>query len=469
MSAIATEAIQRISLAHDAALVEALHAAEPAARVAVLPVVSSRRAAPDVRGLLDDDDPEVRARACDALARIGDTSAVPALFAMLGDASPRAAHAAAAAIQSLGTTDTCALAIDALRTGAPGVRRQALRIIGYLGCDHAYDAVRAAVDDADRRLVELAIAALGLLDDPRVEPALGELSQHVDEVRRAAVMRATVQRGGLQTADVLQRGLSDDAAWVRYYACQGLGRLGDVRATSPLIARLADAAPHVRIAAIEALAQLDTPAAWQALCSAVRSPDPDQQRAALVGIGLRSTAAALPFLLEAARSPDPANRLIAISGLARRAEPQALAALGAAVLDASPDACEAALSLLAEHADRAAADALVAAALATEPSHPVHLVLSRPGATRVAAIRSRLASANERDASVLIAALARMRDEAASALLFECLDLANPAIRRIAATTLIAIDAADARARVARLATDDPDPDVRRACIAAAG
>jgi HEAT repeat protein len=472
MVEIATEALQRISRAHDAAMREALRASEPAARVAVLPVVSHRRTAPDVRALLDDDDAEVRARACDALARIGDTAAVPAMFAMLGDPSPRVSHAAAAAIQSLGTASTPALAIGALRTGAPGVRRQALRIIGYLGCDGAYDAVRAAIDDPDRRIAELAITALGSQDDPRVEPVLAELAQHRDvahEGVRAAAMRAAAQRTGRPAIDVLERGLGDDDAWVRYYACQGLGRIGDARAAASLVERLADAAPHVRIAAVEALAHLDTPGAWQALCSAVESPDPDQQRAALVGIGLRSTAAALPFLIAAARSADPATRLIAVSGLARRSEVEALAAIAAAALDAVPGVCEAALSLLGERTDRSGADALVAVALATEPDHPAHLVLSRPGGARVDAIRARLAGASERDVIALVAALARMRDAAAIAALFECLDLTSSAARRIAATTLVAMDVANARARVARLAADDPDVEVRRACIAAVG
>jgi hypothetical protein len=33
---------------------------------------------------------------------------------------------------------------------------------------------------------------------------------------------------------LLERGLDDDAAWVRYYACQGLGRLGHAAASSKL-------------------------------------------------------------------------------------------------------------------------------------------------------------------------------------------------------------------------------------------
>jgi HEAT repeat protein len=462
-----TAAIQRIGLADDAAMTHALRSQDPAVRIAALPVVNGRRMAPDVRDLLHDDDPEVQARACDALARTGDTSAVPALFALLGNPSSRVAHAAAAAIQSLGTAETGSLAIAAVQTGEPAVRRQALRIIGYLGCDGAYEVSRRAVEDPDRRIAELAVTALGAVDDPRVEPALAELASGASEVLRAAAMRAIAQRASAHAIELLERGLADDAAWVRYYACQGLGRLGHVSSTSLLIARLADSTAHVRIAAIEALAHVDTAAAWQALSSAARSSDPDQRRAALIGIGLRSTRDALPFLLAALASEDAATRLIAISGLAQRSEPEASDALGRAALDAAPDVRDAALSLLGERTDRAAADVLVAAALATEPDHPAHLALSRAGGARIAAIRARLGDASERDATALVAALARTHDEAATAALFELLELPHPVVRRIAAAALVAMDAVGARGRVARLAADDPDPEVRRACAAA--
>ena len=461
----ATEAIQQIGRDHDSALVEALRAKDPAARIAVLPIVGSRRAAPEVRALLDDDEPEVRARACEALARIGETAAVPRLFELLGDPSPRVAHAAAGAIQSLGTAGTAGLVIAALAGTNLAVRRQALRIIGTLGCDGAYDAVRAAVADPDRRIAELAVAALVALDDPRVDPALAELAAHPIEAVRAAAMRAIATRGGPDAAALLARGVADEAAWVRYYACQGLGRLG-AEATL-LIERLDDPAPHVRIAAIEALAHVQTDAAWQALCAMVRAPDPDQARAALVGIGLRATPAALPFLRAAAASPDAATRLIALSGLATRSEPEALAALDAAARDAAPEIQDAALSLLGERDDRAAGEILVAVALAHEAEHPAHRMLSRPGGARSAAIQARLGDASDRDAAALVAALARMGDDAAITALFACLELANPAVRRAAATALIAIAAPGARARVAQLARLDPDPDVRRASAAA--
>ncbi len=464
IQAAATDAIQRISGREDDALLAALASDDAATRIAVLPVVHTRRAADAVRALLDDEAAEVRALACDALARIGDTSAVPRLIDALADVNPRVGHAASAAIQSLGSRETAGLVTDALRDGAPAVRRHALRIIAYMGFDEALPAVRDAIADRDPRIAELAVSALALIGDPAADAALAQLVHDPREPVRAAAMRTIGRRGGDDAARRLVAGLADDAAWVRYYACQGLGRLGDDATTAQIVGRLSDATPHVRIAAIEALAHLSSPAAWQALSSAIRSADVDERRAALASMALQPRDAAVGFLLEAASSADTATRLIALNGLARRAEPAALAALVAAAGD--PAVRDAALSLLTEHASPAAAAALVEHALAAGAEDPVQLALSRPGAARVQAIATRLATADDDAAGVLAAALARMRDAAAVTALFAALRSAAPATRRAAASAVIGIGAEGGRAAVAELARTDPDDEVRRVCAA---
>lgn len=462
--AAATNAIEHITTLHTDALIAALEQGSATTRISLLPLVKTSRAAACVRGLLIDDEPEVRARACEALGRLGDTSAVPSLFAALDDRNPRVTHAATAAIHSLGSAATPILALQALASPQPTRRRHALRIIAYLGVREAFDAVLAAVEDPDPRIAELAVAALGALDDGRIDGILVELARRPEEPLRAAAMRAASQRGGERMPELLTRGLSDEAAWVRYYACQGLGRLRRNAATAALIGRIADAVPHVRIAAIEALARLDTPQAWQALVSAARSDDPDETRAALVGIGHQPRPAALQLLIEAAGSSDVATQLIAFAGLARSVDPRGLAPLVAAARGEVVELRDAALGLLADRNDRAAADALVDAALDSEPDHPVQRALSRPAGPWVAAITARLAKADDRAAPLLVAALARVN---ATETLFATLAAPSAASRRAAATALISLDVEGAREAVTVLADNDPDPDVRSACRAA--
>jgi HEAT repeat protein len=467
----ATDAIQRLARTSEAALLHAFESPDPDTRMAALPVVASARSATAVRRLLADEEPEVRARACEALARIGDTDSVPALFRALDDPHPRVAHAAAAAIHSLGTVKTPALAIAALRTGKPTLRRQALRIIAYFGgqfgTDGAFDAVRDAIADPDDRTSELAVSALGTLSDSRIDAFLVDIGASPRPNLRSAAMRAAGHRATEPMVAMLERGVEDDDAWVRYYACQGLGRIGRLAATPKLMGRLADASAHVRVAAIEALARLDTPDAWQQLMSLARSRDPDEQRAALVGIGQHSQPAAIKLLAEAAASPDVATRLIALAGLAKSSDPVALEELARAARDSTTEIRDAALSLLGERDDAMSAEILVDLASQSDTDHPVHATLSRPGTARVQKIVERLGTAREGAVAVLVAALARMHTDEARDGLFGLIVEKHPDVRRDAISALVAMGAPGAVAAAKKMAVEDADPEVRRASAAA--
>lgn len=463
----ASAAVDGLLRADRGALTSAFSHADPAVRAAAALAARGARASSRVRALLADEDAHVRARACEALARLGDTAAVRALFGLLDDPSPRVAHAAMSAIHSLGSKETPQLAIAALGSASVNVRRHALRVIAYLGVVEAFAAVRATIDDPDPRIGELAVAALGAMDHPLIDALLADVARSPVETLRASAMRAAGLRGGEAMIALLARGLDDDSSWVRYYASQGLGRQHHDASTSALIGRLADSTPLVRVAAIEALAQLSTPAAWQALRSAAASSDVDARRAALIGIGHAAQPAAVALLLEHATSPDRATRLVALSGLGHSKDPRALGALVAATTSAIPEVRDAALSLLGERTDRAAADALVELALAASPEHPAHATLSLASEVRIAAIAARLVTADALAAPVLVAALARMHDVAATQALFAALGSPSPATRRFAASALVAIAADDARIAVRRLATSDPDPEVRLVCAAA--
>lgn len=454
------ELVRRDPAARAAAL-----AGSPATLAAVLPAIGARDAAPAIRALLADSDPEIRARACDALGRIGDTDALDGLFALLADPLLRVGLAAAGAIQSLGDAGTPARLQAALASDEVGVRRHALRIVGYLGCRDVLPAVLAAIDDPV--LGEQALGALGALDDPQVDDVLVARARDPRPGLRGAALRAAATRGGPALIAALEAGLDDPAPWVRYYACQGLGRLAVHAAAPALVARLDDDLPHVRVAALEALGRLDDPAARAAMLAVAQGDDPDARRVALVGLAAVPSPAARALLDAATRDADLATQLIALAGLAQIADPAALAALAAAARDGSPELREAALQLLVESPAAGAATHLVELALAAPAAHPVHAAVSRPGPTRVAALAARLADSAPGPASVLAAALARMHDHGATDALLAALSAANPASRRAAAIAVIALDAPGGRAAVARLAVEDPDPEVRRLCLAA--
>lgn len=472
---LAATALRELGQHDESAILDALASAGAASRAALLPAVRSARAGAVLRLLLADEESDVRARTCEAFARIGDTSAVPALFALLADPSPRVVHAATAAIHSLGSAETAPLAIAALASPTLSVRKQALRILAYVGPVAAFDAVLPIIDEADPRIAELAVAALAALDDPRTEPELARRATSPIAPVRAAVLRAAAQRGGDAMIVLLQRGLGDDDAWVRYYACQGLGRLGVGASTAALIQRFADATPQVRVAAIEALSHIATLGAWQALVTALRADDPDIRRAALVGISSfgASHPEAIGLLLEHARSEDIATQLMALDGLAQALDPRGLAAVAEAACSEERELRDAAVSLLAGRRDAAAVEALLDVALAHPPEHPAHAALSRPPIApddpRVVVLAGRLGrpGAHAVDATTIAAALARMQAPAATSALVAALSAPAPAARIAAIVALSGLGTEGGRAALLEVATQDSDPEVRRVAAAA--
>lgn len=465
----ATSALEYFGRRSDDALVEALETTDAAKRIAILPLVRARTAAAIIRPLLRDENPEIRARACETLARIGDTTSVPAMFEALADPSPRVAHAAVASILTLGTSETERLALAAATSTNHAVRRHGIRLLGALGFPKAFEVLRAATTDSDPRIAELAIVGLAVLEDERVDHELATLAGADDPSVRAAAMRAAGQRGGVSAHQLLAEHCGDPDAWVRYYAAQGLGKLSStsLRSDDWLVDLLSDPAPQVRIAALEALARVNTDAAWQAICAAAAADDPDQRRAALVGIGMQARDGACTILLSALGATDQPTRLVALAGLAVLRDPAALAALGAAVGDPCTEIRDAALSLLADRDDEAAARVLVDWALRADLEHPVHRALSRPGHNRIGVVMTRLASADSRAAPRLVAALARMGTDEATAALFDAIALPSSPTRASAASSLISLRAPGAVRIVTTLAATDPDPDVRRTLRAA--
>ncbi len=434
-------------------------------RALALDLITARASTASAVAALADEDADVRARACAALARVGAVSAVAALFELLADPDPRVPHAASAALDSLGSAEARTLAARAARSPNPQVRRHALRIAGYLGVANTFELVDEALSTSDERVRAAAIALLGVVEDPRAAGKLRELATNHDERLRVSAVRAAARRGGSDMALLLSRGLSDESAWVRYHACQGLGLAGDSAMATLLIARLADPAPHVRIAAIEALARMQSPLGWQTLCSFAQSEDPEQQRVALAGLALHNPDASLAFLLAGVDSQDLATQLVALSGLTRARAPEALAAITRAARSSIVEVRDAAVSLLAERKDPAAAAALVELAIDAPPDHPARATLSQPTEARVNAISDRLATADISTAQRLAGALGAMGEQVgALAVLLAQLASANPAARRAVASVLTANRVLAAVPVIARLAHDDPDSDVRAVC-----
>jgi HEAT repeat protein len=464
----ASAALRALGRESDPQLVAALRDGDSSRRSLLLPLLSGRtRSAADVEPCLDDPDPTVRVLACNALARIGDAAAIPRLFRLLAEPDPMVAQAAVSAIQSLGSPATEELALRTARSSDPRLKRAGLRIVAYFGYPAGLDLLVEAARSDDDRLRDASIHGLALMDEPKAQRTLLETAGNPNPRARAAAMRALGQGASNQDAlSALRDGLSDADAWVRYYACQSLGKLGDKQAISKMLSLVRDPAGQVRVAAVEALARLDAPEALTSLRLAAAADDPDVQRAALLGLGARKLPEALPALLQAALSLDPATRLIAISAVAAYPGPDAVAALGNAANDVEVTVRDAAIGFLAARPEPSATSALVACLANPLTRDRAVESLATPVEGRIAGIASALETAGYELATSLVAALARMKRADALAAVVDALALGNNDVRRAAAAALAAVRSPQARAALSRAVDDDPDEEVRRIALA---
>ena len=467
----AATALAELGSDADAQILQALRDGDSARRRVLLPLVGRRTASvPDIMVCLEDRDPGVRALAADTLSRIGAPVAVPALFERLVDEDPRVVQAAVGAIQSLGSTDTEALALQAARSPDARLRRSALRIIAYFGYSRGLDVLLQAMRDPDERLRDAAIYGLPYIEDPRAVDALLQAAAHESERTRAAAMRALGQtEKEARITSTLLGGLNDRDPWVRYYACQALGKLNEEAAADAIVALADDDAGQVRVAVVDALAHMHTEGAMTALRRAASSSDADVRRAALLGLGVARRPDALPVLLEAVGSEDAATRLVALSAVAEYDIQETLPALLRAASDRDDSVRSAAVGFLATRAGVPATQALVTLLGDVTLRERVVSALALPMEGRLPGLLAALDAADEMTAPLLVAALARMRRADARAALLQALTSASPSGRRAAAPAVAALGTVEAREALERASTDDEDPEVRRACLLALG
>jgi len=464
----ALHALQTFGRQVDAPLMNYLDSSGSELRLLLLPMIGGRGSglAP-IYACLDDPEPSVRSAACATLGRIGDPAAVENLFGRLGDRDQGVVLAAVSAIQSLGSPLTEQLALVAARSADAAIRRAAMRVVSYFGYASGIEVMLLGMADPDERLRDVAIAGLAYIEDGRAVAALLGAADHASPKTRASVMRALGHLPLAVVGEPLRRGLGDADGWVRYYACQALGKLRDTTAVPTIVALIDDPAGQVRVAAVDALASLQTDESFAALREAARSADLDMQRAALLGLGAAKRPEALPALLDGLRSADATTRLVALAGVAELDHAEVIPALLRAATDPAEALRKGAVAYLAGRPGEEASRAL-AGLVADRTLRAVALeALALPQPGRVAAVIGALDTASSEVATLLVGVLARMKRADAIVSLLTSHPVA--AVRNAAAQVLASTNSPDARRALERAAADDPDPAVRRMCSLSLG
>ena len=228
--------------------------------------------------------PRLRVEAANALAKIGDETALDALLNLIGDPEGATRQAVVGALNSIGSARMQERIRPLLKNENPLVRESAARIAGYFGYADCADLLIDCSSDEDERVRKAAVEHLPFLEDDRIMEVLADkLSTDTPKVRAAAASAL----GQIQGVDnMLVNALNDNDPWVRYFAAHSLGRLESSSSVSAL-SRIATEDPlnHVRIAALEALGQIGGNEAVEAITSQLRSNDRDVSRVAEQALG----------------------------------------------------------------------------------------------------------------------------------------------------------------------------------------
>gem|GEM_PF-6447344 len=198
-------------------------------------------------------------------------------------------------------------------------------------------------------------------------------------------------------------------ALLREEAACWLGRLGDPKASSNLLALLDDPDSQVAATALEALgacgdetaalallkrrragdlavvARIGAPSSADPLARLLEDPDPGLRAAALRALAALGDPRALPGLLRGTASANRDLRVEAVQGLRRFATPEAISALETAAASEDVFVCQGAADALRKIGGPAACQALLRAAQ-VRPSAAVHYALGGLGFQQAAIV-----------------------------------------------------------------------------------
>ena len=136
---------------------------------------------------LDAERPELRIAAANALARLDEPSALPAIVDALADPDPRVRLRACYACGTIADPRAIPGLTERL-DDEPRVRRAAANALGAIGTDRALEPLLDLLDDPDESLRRIAAGALGNANNPTpVEPLARALGDESAVVRNAAV------------------------------------------------------------------------------------------------------------------------------------------------------------------------------------------------------------------------------------------------------------------------------------------
>ncbi|NSW57439.1 MAG: HEAT repeat domain-containing protein [Armatimonadetes bacterium] len=297
--------------------------------VEVLALAGRAGDAEALAGLLDDPEPDIRARICRLLPEISPTVAIARLTGMLGDRDRAVACTAATALASIGQPGIEALLVRVEPdSGGDQPALEGLRSAGETGLE----TVRSLLAGPVPSIRAAAATALGLLPDPGAIPMLARAAGDLDRAVQAAASASLVAFGaqavpavfdvlagddpdlrysaadvlvaiGTASVDRLVQGLSETSGEVRAACLRTLVLIGDPRVAPSASEYLHDENEEVRAAAVLAVQKFRYEPALRGLIDGILD-ETEALREARAAAICSFREAAVPTLVEALAGPD---------------------------------------------------------------------------------------------------------------------------------------------------------------------
>jgi HEAT repeat protein len=246
--------------------------------------------------------PVIRLSAADALVRLGESTAVEPLIAVLNEEKGRMRLNVAGALGRLGHHGAHAPLKDKMQQGADTqdiVYLGFLEALGQLGDASVLDALTTWLQRRDGGMRQGNLETLVGPSTARWFQRWITMQSGEEGYVRQAAVEALGRLDSLRPVELLMARLSDGSVFVRRGAARALGRLGrrDMRVVEPLITRLNDGDSGVRQNAAEALGQLGNLKAVAPLTALLYDSNSDVRREAAAALGRLGDDRALQPLL----------------------------------------------------------------------------------------------------------------------------------------------------------------------------
>ena len=175
--------------------------------------------------------------------------------------------------------------VESLKDSAPDVRAAAASALGRFSEKDTVQALEKCLEDPESLVRGSAVRALGEIKDSTSIPALAHAFENADDSYRDDIARAlaAMKRNDLLALTDLLMGLR--AGEARSGVALALGLKGDPRAVGLLKAFLMDEDPLVRASAARALGELGSPETGAFLLPYLEDPDPRVRAATVASLG----------------------------------------------------------------------------------------------------------------------------------------------------------------------------------------